>query len=81
MERERGNEDRKEKRQHERSTAEEPERDTRGAQPEESPQIPEETATEKRARERTNGRLSLRPKTRKGERNRATLKKTSATRA
>ena len=47
MERERGNEDRKEKKQHDRSTAEEPERDTRGARPEESPQNPEETATEK----------------------------------
>ena len=47
MERELGNEDRKEKQQHERSTAEEPERDTRGVRPEESPQMPKETATEK----------------------------------
>ena len=73
MERERGNEDRKEKKQHDRSTAEEPERDPMGARPEESPQNPEETATDKSEGEYKRKTEAL-PETRKGEMNRATPK-------
>ena len=69
MERERGNEDRKEKK----STIEAQPKSPKGTQEElgqrrahKFPKRPQQ----KRARERTNGRLRLRPKTRKGERNR-----------
>ena len=47
MERQRENEDGKEEKLYERGKAKEPEQDTRGARPEESPQKPEATAPEK----------------------------------
>ena len=80
MERERGNEDRKEKKQHDRSTAEEPERDPIVARPEESPQNPEETTTEKSEGE-YNGRQRHHPKPGRERGTGQPPRKTPATRA